>query len=145
MANSAAGRASDYNTEIINEFRANHGRVGGPWAGTTLILIHHIGARSGSSGSRRWPAPPRERAGDTGPSGGTRGRPLSARHGGRQPGTRAAHNNPGRSGQPAGLAASPLKTARRGQARPLPCHRQPAGLRSAFNADCCREIWINQP
>jgi hypothetical protein len=47
MANSAAGGASDYNTEIINEFRGNGGHVGGVWAGTTLILIHHIGARSG--------------------------------------------------------------------------------------------------
>ena len=47
MANSAAGGASDYNTQIINEFRANQGRVGGMWEGTTLILIHHIGARSG--------------------------------------------------------------------------------------------------
>ena len=47
MANSAAGGASDYNTEIIEEFRANQGRVGGMWAGTTLMLIHHIGARSG--------------------------------------------------------------------------------------------------
>jgi deazaflavin-dependent oxidoreductase (nitroreductase family) len=47
MANSAPDRASDYNTEIIREFRANEGRVGGIWAGTTLILIHHIGAKSG--------------------------------------------------------------------------------------------------
>ena len=47
MANSAAGGASDYNTEIIKEFRANQGRVGGMWTGTTLILIHHIGAKSG--------------------------------------------------------------------------------------------------
>ena len=47
MANSAAGGASDYNSEIIKEFRANQGRVGGMWTGTTLILIHHIGARSG--------------------------------------------------------------------------------------------------
>jgi deazaflavin-dependent oxidoreductase (nitroreductase family) len=47
MANSAAGGASDYNAEIIEEFRANQGRVGGMWEGTTLILIHHIGARSG--------------------------------------------------------------------------------------------------
>jgi deazaflavin-dependent oxidoreductase (nitroreductase family) len=47
MADSATGGASDYNTKIIKEFRANQGRVGGPWAGTTLILIHHIGARSG--------------------------------------------------------------------------------------------------
>jgi deazaflavin-dependent oxidoreductase (nitroreductase family) len=47
MANSADGEASDYNSEIISEFRANQGRVGGMWEGTTLILIHHIGARSG--------------------------------------------------------------------------------------------------
>jgi deazaflavin-dependent oxidoreductase (nitroreductase family) len=33
---------------MIEEFRANEGRVGGSWAGTTLILIHHIGARSGT-------------------------------------------------------------------------------------------------
>jgi deazaflavin-dependent oxidoreductase (nitroreductase family) len=48
VADSAPGRASDFNTEMIEEFRANGGRVGGPWAGTTLILIHHIGARSGT-------------------------------------------------------------------------------------------------
>ena len=38
---------SDYNTKIIEEFRANGGRVGGSWAGTPMILVHHIGARSG--------------------------------------------------------------------------------------------------
>jgi deazaflavin-dependent oxidoreductase (nitroreductase family) len=38
---------NDYNTTIIEEFRANGGRVGGPWAGITLILVHHIGAQSG--------------------------------------------------------------------------------------------------
>ena len=48
MAKPAAGEASDYNTKIIDEFRGNEGHVGGPWAGTTLILIHHIGARSGT-------------------------------------------------------------------------------------------------
>ncbi len=47
MTKSAPDDGSDYNAEIIKEFRANQGRVGGPWAGTTLILIHHIGARSG--------------------------------------------------------------------------------------------------
>ncbi len=47
MANSAPGGENDYNTKIIQEFRANEGRVGGPWAGTRLILIHHIGAKSG--------------------------------------------------------------------------------------------------
>ena len=47
VANSAPGEANAYNAKIIEEFRANEGRVGGPWAGTTLILIHHIGAKSG--------------------------------------------------------------------------------------------------
>ena len=47
MADSGPGGASDYNTKIIEEFRANEGRVGGPWAGTLMILIHHVGARSG--------------------------------------------------------------------------------------------------
>jgi deazaflavin-dependent oxidoreductase (nitroreductase family) len=47
MTRSAPGEGSDYNAKIIKEFRANQGRVAGPWAGTTLILIHHIGARSG--------------------------------------------------------------------------------------------------
>jgi deazaflavin-dependent oxidoreductase (nitroreductase family) len=47
MTNSAADEGSGYNARIIKEFRANQGRVGGPWADTTLILIHHIGARSG--------------------------------------------------------------------------------------------------
>jgi len=47
MADSAPDRASDYNTKIIEEFRANEGRVGGEWAGVPLILVHHIGAKSG--------------------------------------------------------------------------------------------------
>ena len=47
MESSPAVSPDDYNTRIIEEFRANDGRVGGPWTGTTLILIHHIGARSG--------------------------------------------------------------------------------------------------
>jgi deazaflavin-dependent oxidoreductase (nitroreductase family) len=47
MPNSGPGGASDYNTQIIKEFRANQGRAGGMWTGATLILIHHIGAKSG--------------------------------------------------------------------------------------------------
>jgi deazaflavin-dependent oxidoreductase (nitroreductase family) len=47
MANSAPSEASDFNTKIIAEFRANEGRVGGPLAGTAMILIHHTGAQSG--------------------------------------------------------------------------------------------------
>jgi deazaflavin-dependent oxidoreductase (nitroreductase family) len=46
MTSSAAAEPGDYNASIIEEFRANQGRVGGMWTGTTLILIHHIGAKS---------------------------------------------------------------------------------------------------
>jgi deazaflavin-dependent oxidoreductase (nitroreductase family) len=48
MTNPVADSASDYNAEIIQEFRANGGHVGGPWAGTPMLLIHHIGAKSGT-------------------------------------------------------------------------------------------------
>jgi deazaflavin-dependent oxidoreductase (nitroreductase family) len=44
---SAPRRTNDFNDKIIEEFRANHGHVGGPWAGTPLLLVHHIGAKSG--------------------------------------------------------------------------------------------------
>ena len=37
----------DFNAQIIDEFRANHGRVGGPFEGSTLLLLHHVGAKSG--------------------------------------------------------------------------------------------------
>ena len=47
MADSASDGTKNFNDKIIEEFRANEGRVGGPLAGTTMILIHHIGARSG--------------------------------------------------------------------------------------------------
>jgi deazaflavin-dependent oxidoreductase (nitroreductase family) len=53
MTNPAPHEGSDYNAKIIKEFQANQGRVGGPWAGTTLILIHHIGARSRAEGLTR--------------------------------------------------------------------------------------------
>ena len=39
---------SDYNARIIDEFRANEGRVGGMFEGRTLLLLHHVGARSGT-------------------------------------------------------------------------------------------------
>lgn len=39
---------SDYNAKIIEEFRANEGRVGGTFQGTSLLLLHHTGAKSGS-------------------------------------------------------------------------------------------------
>lgn len=39
---------SDWNQKIIEEFRANEGRVGGPFEGAPMILVHHVGARSGT-------------------------------------------------------------------------------------------------
>jgi deazaflavin-dependent oxidoreductase (nitroreductase family) len=39
---------TDFNGKIIAEFRANGGKVGGPFAGGTLLLLHHIGARTGA-------------------------------------------------------------------------------------------------
>lgn len=39
---------SDFNEQVIEEFRANGGAVGGPFEGAPMILIHHIGAKSGT-------------------------------------------------------------------------------------------------
>jgi deazaflavin-dependent oxidoreductase (nitroreductase family) len=39
--------ASDFNERNIAEFRANHGRVGGPFEGAPLVILHTVGARSG--------------------------------------------------------------------------------------------------
>jgi deazaflavin-dependent oxidoreductase (nitroreductase family) len=38
---------SDFNAKIIDSFRANHGVVGGPWEGKRLVVLHHVGRRSG--------------------------------------------------------------------------------------------------
>src|SRR6202035_3165760 len=38
---------NDWNSKIIEEFPANEGRVGGPFEGGTLLLLHTTGARSG--------------------------------------------------------------------------------------------------
>ena len=37
----------DWNAQIIDEFRANDGKVGGMFAGAPLLLLHSTGARSG--------------------------------------------------------------------------------------------------
>ena len=37
-----------WNQKIIEEFRSNAGKVGGYFEGAPMILIHHIGARSGT-------------------------------------------------------------------------------------------------
>lgn len=37
----------DWNSKIIEEFRANEGRVGGPFAGAPMLLLHTTGAKTG--------------------------------------------------------------------------------------------------
>ena len=37
---------TEFNAQIIDEFRANGGRVGGQFEGMSLLLLHHTGARS---------------------------------------------------------------------------------------------------
>src|SRR5271165_5669635 len=38
----------DFNGKVIEEFRANGGKVGGWFEGQTLLLLHHTGAKSGT-------------------------------------------------------------------------------------------------
>jgi deazaflavin-dependent oxidoreductase (nitroreductase family) len=40
---------TDFNAQIIKEFHANEGRVGGMFDGLPLLLLHHTGAKSGNS------------------------------------------------------------------------------------------------
>lgn len=44
---STSGDTADLNLQIIEAFRANHGVVGGPFEGKRLVLLHHVGHRSG--------------------------------------------------------------------------------------------------
>jgi deazaflavin-dependent oxidoreductase (nitroreductase family) len=39
--------AEDWNSKIISEFRANGGKVGGPFEGAPLLLLHTTGAKTG--------------------------------------------------------------------------------------------------
>jgi deazaflavin-dependent oxidoreductase (nitroreductase family) len=39
--------AENWNDKIIEEFRANGGKVGGPFQGAPLLLLHTTGAKSG--------------------------------------------------------------------------------------------------
>ena len=38
---------TDWNEKIIEEFRANEGRVGGPFEGAPVVLVTHRGRKSG--------------------------------------------------------------------------------------------------
>ena len=49
MADAEAPRPSDdFNQRVIDEFRANEGRVGPPFEGAPMILVHHRGRKSGT-------------------------------------------------------------------------------------------------
>jgi deazaflavin-dependent oxidoreductase (nitroreductase family) len=39
---------ADWNSGIIDEFRANGGKVGGPFEGSPLLLLHTKGAKTGA-------------------------------------------------------------------------------------------------
>ena len=38
----------DFNQQIMDEFRANDGVVGGGFAGAPMVIVHHAGAKSGT-------------------------------------------------------------------------------------------------
>jgi deazaflavin-dependent oxidoreductase (nitroreductase family) len=38
---------NDWNQSVIAEFRANEGRVGGGFEGAPIVLVHHVGRKSG--------------------------------------------------------------------------------------------------
>jgi deazaflavin-dependent oxidoreductase (nitroreductase family) len=38
---------NDWNSKTIAEFRANEGRVGGPFEGAPMVLVHHRGRKTG--------------------------------------------------------------------------------------------------
>jgi deazaflavin-dependent oxidoreductase (nitroreductase family) len=39
---------NDFNQGIIDEFRANEGKVGGQFEGAPMVLVHHTGAKTGA-------------------------------------------------------------------------------------------------
>jgi deazaflavin-dependent oxidoreductase (nitroreductase family) len=39
---------NDFNSNVVTEFRENGGKVGGMFAGMPILLVHHIGAKSGT-------------------------------------------------------------------------------------------------
>jgi deazaflavin-dependent oxidoreductase (nitroreductase family) len=38
----------NWNQKIIDEFHGNGGKVGGPFEGAPMIIVHHVGARTGT-------------------------------------------------------------------------------------------------
>ncbi|MCW2515961.1 MAG: deazaflavin-dependent nitroreductase family protein [Mycobacterium sp.] len=44
-----AAALDDFNRNVVEEFRANGGKVGGPFEGGDLLLLHTTGAKSGKA------------------------------------------------------------------------------------------------
>ena len=44
-----ATTAAEFKAQVIREFRARGGRVGGVFEGTPLLLLRHAGAESGAT------------------------------------------------------------------------------------------------
>jgi deazaflavin-dependent oxidoreductase (nitroreductase family) len=38
----------DFNARVIREFQENDGKVGPPFEGAPMVLLHHVGAKSGT-------------------------------------------------------------------------------------------------
>ena len=53
---------NDWNQQIIAEFRANGGKVGGPFEGAPMVLVTHTGAKTGTQ--RTTPLMAQERGDD---------------------------------------------------------------------------------
>jgi deazaflavin-dependent oxidoreductase (nitroreductase family) len=49
MSDNAPPAMNDFNRKIIEDFRANGGKVGPPFEGAPMILVNHTGAKSGRS------------------------------------------------------------------------------------------------
>lgn len=45
---SSSSGTDDFNAKIVEEYRANGGKLGGMFAGSDLLLLHHTGETSGT-------------------------------------------------------------------------------------------------
>ncbi|MDZ7678491.1 MAG: nitroreductase family deazaflavin-dependent oxidoreductase [Acidimicrobiales bacterium] len=45
---SSIDEMNDWNAKVIAEFRENGGKVGGPFEGAPMVLVHHTGAKTGT-------------------------------------------------------------------------------------------------
>lgn len=45
----ADNEMNDWNAKVIDDFRANAGKVGGQFSGVPVALVHHVGAKTGTA------------------------------------------------------------------------------------------------